>query len=186
MSYRRLREALDRWLSGDPKRDRNAPVNPRPSLPEPRPSAICPPDLPDSRPVPPALPTVLIADEDAEFRQLVAMLLAPQGFRVYEAADVEEAWSLAIETRPWLILSEGQMPGFDGFELCRRVRAHSQLSHTPFLFVSALDNIEDRRGGLRVGADDYLTKQTPIRELLIRIQLLLTRHADVSDTDHEI
>jgi CheY-like chemotaxis protein len=113
------------------------------------------------------------------------MPLLAQGFRVFEAGDGGEAWKLALQSRPWLILADVRMPELDGFEVCRRVRAHSLLSHTPFLFISGSDNYKDRYRGLQVGADDFLSKQTPIRELLIRIQLLLTRYSDLSATGKE-
>ena len=137
-------------------------------------------DFPDFNTVPEALRSALIADEDEGFRKLLALPLAAQGFRIFEAASGEEAWALASENRPWMMLSDIDLPEVDGFEFCRRVRANSLLSHTPFVFISGSDNFKARARAQQVGSDDFLSKQTPIKELLIRIQLLLTRYSDLS------
>lgn len=129
--------------------------------------------------VPEVLRTALVVDPEAEFRSGVRDLLAPRGFTVHEAASGEEGLRLALEKRPWLILSEVTLPGLDGFELCRRLRSHSLLHHTPFVFLSARDDYRDRYHGMRLGADDYLAKLTGQRELLIRIQLLLKRYSEM-------
>ena len=129
--------------------------------------------------VPEVLRTALVVDPEAEFRRSVRDLLVARGFTVHEATSGEEALRLALEKRPWLILSEVTVPGLDGFELCRRVRSHSLLHHTPFVFLSRRDDYRDRYHGLRLGADDYLAKATGSRELLIRIQLLLKRYSEM-------
>jgi CheY-like chemotaxis protein/signal recognition particle receptor subunit beta len=136
-------------------------------------------DFPDFNTVPEMLRTALIADEDASFRQRLALPLAAQGFKIYEARDGAEAWKLATEHRPWVMLADLGMPEVDGFEFCRRVRANSLMSHTPLVFISGSDRYKDRYRAMQLGADDFLSKQTPIRELLIRIQLLLTRYSDL-------
>jgi DNA-binding response OmpR family regulator len=136
-------------------------------------------DMPDFSTVPPQFRAGLIADEDEGFRKYLAMPLAAQGFTIFEAADGSAAWQLAVQKRPWLILADVSMPEIDGFEFCARVRSHPLLSHIPLLFVSDSDRYKDRYRALQLGADDFLSKQMPIRELLMRIQLLLTRYSDL-------
>lgn len=136
-------------------------------------------DFPDFNTVPEMLRTALIADEDASFRQRLGLPLAAQGFKIYEARDGAEAWKLATEHRPWVMLADLGMPEVDGFEFCRRVRTNSLLCKTPLVFISGSDRYKDRYRAMQLGADDFLSKQTPIRELLIRIQLLLTRYSDL-------
>jgi mutual gliding-motility protein MglA len=148
-------------------------------IPPPLPHGGAEEDFPDFNTVPEMLRTVLIADEDAAFRKFMAMPLAAQGFTIWEALDGAEAWGLAVENRPWLILADSGLPEMDGFEFCRRVRAHSMISHTPFLFVSKSDTYKERSRAQQVGSDEFLTKQTPIRELLMRIQLVMTRYSDL-------
>jgi CheY-like chemotaxis protein len=137
-------------------------------------------DMPDFNTVPAMLRTVLIADEDAAFRKYLAMPLAAQGFTIYEAADGSAAWQLAVQNRPWMILADISMPEVDGFEFCRRVRNHPLLSRMPVLFISGSDKYKERYRALQIGADDFLSKNMPIRELLMRIQLLMTRYSDLS------
>ena len=143
-------------------------------------------DFPDFNTVPEILRSALIADEDEGFRKLLALPLAAQGFRIYEATDGAEAWRLATEHRPWLMLSDIDLQDVDGFEFCRRVRANSLLSHTPLVFISRSDKFKDRARAQQVGADDFLSKQTPIRELLIRIQLLLTRYSELGGSGAQV
>jgi CheY-like chemotaxis protein/signal recognition particle receptor subunit beta len=136
-------------------------------------------EMPDFDTVPPMLRTALIADEDAGFRKYLAMPLAAQGFTIYEAADGAAAWQLAVQNRPWMILADISMPEVDGFEFCRRVRSHALLSRKPVLFISGSDKYKERYRALQMGADDFLSKNMPIRELLMRIQLLMTRYSDL-------
>ena len=137
-------------------------------------------DMPDFNTVPQMLRTVLIADEDTGFRKYLAMPLAAQGFKIYEAADGAAAWQLAVQHRPWIILADISMPELDGFEFCRRVRSHPMLSRLPLLFISGSDKYKERYRALQIGADDFLSKNLPVRELLMRIQLLMTRYSDLA------
>ena len=136
--------------------------------------------MPDFNTVPQMLRTVLIADEDTGFRKYLAMPLAAQGFKIYEAADGAAAWQLAVQNRPWIILADISMPELDGFEFCRRVRSHPMLSRLPLLFISGSDKYKERYRALQIGADDFLSKNLPVRELLMRIQLLMTRYSDLA------
>jgi CheY-like chemotaxis protein/signal recognition particle receptor subunit beta len=136
-------------------------------------------DFPDFNSLPEMLRVALIADEDASFRERLALPLVAQGFKIHEARDGAEAWRMALERRPWLILADLGLAEVDGFEFCRRVRANSLLRHTPLVFISGSDRYKDRYRVLQLGADDFLSKTTPVRELLIRIQLLMTRYSDL-------
>jgi DNA-binding response OmpR family regulator len=145
-----------------------------------------PPRLPgDHVPVPEfeALPElvreVLVVDDNALFRRFLRDLLTIQGFRVLEAADGETALELALEQRPWLILTDVRLPGIDGFELCRRIRGQRLLRQIPLIFLSGWDDYKQRYQALGLGADDFLSKQTSVRELLIRVHLLLRRYMDL-------
>jgi DNA-binding response OmpR family regulator len=150
------------------------------------PLALDPPALPLSRGrlpsfelVPEVLRDVLVVDDNVAFRRFLRDLLTGHGFTVHEATDGEEGLQVALEHRPWLILTDVRMPGGDGFEFCRRVRSHSLIRQTPLLFLSGWDDYKQRYQGLRLGADDFLSKESSIRELLVRIQLLMKRYADL-------
>jgi DNA-binding response OmpR family regulator len=147
------------------------------------PDTFDPPDLPSSRSalptfdeIPEVLRRVLIVDDNAVFRGFLRGLLEGQGFTVHEAENGQTGLVLALEKRPWLILTDIRMPGDDGFEFCRKVRSHSLIRQTPLLFLSGWDDYKARYQGLELGADDFVSKETPVRELLIRIQLTLKRY----------
>ena len=122
---------------------------------------------------------MLVVDDNAVFRTFLRDLLSGQGFLVREASNGAEGLAVALAERPWLILTDVKMPVADGFELCRQVRAHSLIRQTPLLFLSGWDDYKQRYHGLELGADDFLAKDTPVRELLVRIQLILQRYSDL-------
>jgi CheY-like chemotaxis protein len=134
--------------------------------------------LPPFATLPEMLRSVLLADDNQVFRGFLREVLVKHGFTVHTAGDGAEALAVALEKRPWLILADVSMPEVDGFELCRQVRATTLISHTPFVFLSGWDDYRDRQRGLQLGADEFVSKQTPLRELLIRIHLLLQRYSD--------
>jgi DNA-binding response OmpR family regulator len=123
--------------------------------------------------------TVLVVDDNDVFRTYLRDVLSRRGFTVHEATDGAEGLRLALQKRPWLILTDVSMPRLDGLEMCRAVRNHSLIRHTPLIFLSGWDDYKDRYRGLEAGADEYLSKDTPIRELLIRVQIVLKRYSDL-------
>jgi two-component system OmpR family response regulator len=117
---------------------------------------------------------VLVVDDEQRIRDVVDYALAKDGFRVSQAADAEQAL-LAIEREmPDLVVLDVMLPGIDGLELCRRLRAKVAL---PILFLSARSDEIDRILGLELGGDDYLTKPFSPRELLARVRAVLRRAA---------
>ena len=135
--------------------------------------------LPRLADIPQILRSVLVVEDNETFRAYLRALLTAQGFVVHEAGNGDEGLRLALQHRPWLILTDVRMPGEDGFEFCRKVRSHSLIRQTPVLFLSGWDDYKARYHGLELGADDFISKQTPARELLIRIQVVLKRYVDM-------
>jgi DNA-binding response OmpR family regulator len=129
--------------------------------------------------VPKPLRTALLVDPDLAYRRYVRGVLAEHGFVVYEVSSSAEALQLAIARRPWLILSEVNLPDQSGFDLCARIRSHGLLRRTPLAFLSDWDEPDKRYAGLQLGADDYLVKPITIRELVIRLELILKRYKDL-------
>jgi len=122
-----------------------------------------------------ALRTALVVDPDEAQRRALADCLVRHDFTVHEAASGEAALRLAVARRPWLILTETRLADESGVAFCRQVRAHSLLRRTPVVFLSDEDDCESRHQALRAGADDYLVKPAPSRELLVRLELVLKR-----------
>ena len=117
--------------------------------------------------------TVIIIEDDPEIRGIVRTLLTGEGFQVEEAADGRSALERVFLTRPDLILVDLRLPGLDGAEICKRVRA-GRLE-TPIIVISAAQEEVDRVLLLELGADDFLVKPFGARELLARIRAVLRR-----------
>jgi two-component system OmpR family response regulator len=119
-----------------------------------------------------AQPLVLVVDDDREIRTLLSEYLADSGFRTAEAADGAAMWK-ALDAAPVdLIVLDLMLPGEDGLQLCRTLRAKSNL---PVIMLTARGQPIDRIVGLEMGADDYLAKPFEPRELLARIRSVLRR-----------
>lgn len=112
-------------------------------------------------------PEVLIADDDEFIRRLVTTTLEDvAGVRLLEARDGREAVELAVRTRPALILLDVAMPGLDGIEACRRLRAEPATSETPIVMLTAHIGDDDEARAVAAGADRYLTKPFSPLDLL--------------------
>jgi len=118
---------------------------------------------------------ILIVDDDADFRTLVAELLATSGMTSVQASDGDTALELARSKRPALVVLDVRLPGVSGYEICRGLREEFG-DELPILFVSG-DRTEslDRAVGLLLGGDDYVVKPFDPDELLARIRRLITR-----------
>jgi DNA-binding response OmpR family regulator len=143
------------------------------------------PAAPDFASLPAALRTALVVDDSVFSRAFLKSQLVPHGFQVIEAGDGEEALELALAHHPWLIITDMQMPRMNGLELCRHVRGHSLIRHTPLVFLSDWDDYQHRDEALGAGADEYLSKDTSARELLIRVHLILSRFAALGRPSRE-
>lgn len=115
---------------------------------------------------------ILVVDDDAKISSLLRRSLAFEGFEVKTAASGEEALQIALPFEPELVILDIMMPGLDGWEVCKRLRA---AGDTAILMVTARDDVEDRVRGLDLGADDYLVKPFALEELLARVRALLRR-----------
>lgn len=115
---------------------------------------------------------ILVVDDDPRLRELVSITLERAGYDVVTARDGQMALTCALREQPALIVLDVGLPELDGLEVCRRVRARSDV---PILFLTARDDEIDRILGLELGADDYVTKPFSPRELVARIKAILKR-----------
>jgi two-component system response regulator RegX3 len=115
---------------------------------------------------------LLVVDDEDAILEFVGYNLRKEGYEVVTAKDGDEALALAGDSRFDLVILDIMLPGTDGFEVCRRLRATSDM---PVLFLSARDTELDKVVGLELGADDYLAKPFGIRELQARVKALLRR-----------
>ena len=114
-----------------------------------------------------------MADDEEAVRTAVRRALTLAGYEVETAADGDEALASLAERAPDAVLLDVMMPGVDGIEVCRRLRAAGDA--TPVLMLTARDAVGDRVAGLDAGADDYMVKPFALQELLARLRALLRR-----------
>ncbi len=119
--------------------------------------------------------TVLIADDNRISARLIEESLRAEGYNVQVAGDGKKALAQAMERTPDLIVSDVMMPGMDGYELCRRLRAGPRTSDIPIILLTSRAGIEEKRRGFEAGADDYLVKPVNPVELRLRIAALFAR-----------
>jgi two-component system, OmpR family, response regulator len=115
---------------------------------------------------------VLVVDDEAHIRDVVQYALEREGFRVTLVADGASALDRIDSIEPDLVVLDVMMPGLDGLEVCRRIRARRRV---PILFLSARSDEIDRVVGLELGGDDYLAKPFSPRELVARVRAILRR-----------
>ncbi|MGH9243418.1 MAG: response regulator transcription factor [Acidimicrobiales bacterium] len=119
--------------------------------------------------------TVLVADDDPDIRELVIFKLEQAGYTVHAVADGEAAIAAAVALSPDLVLLDIMMPGLNGFDVCRKLRAHDDTATTPVIMLTAKAQEADVETGFAVGADDYIVKPFSPRELLTRVNKFLFR-----------
>lgn len=128
---------------------------------------------------------VLVVDDDPTVSEVVTAYLERAGFTVHRAADGPAALEAAARHRPDLVVLDLMLPGMDGLEVCRRLRAASGSAADPVAVVmlTARGDEEDRILGLEVGADDYVTKPFSPRELVLRVRSVLRRASSAARAD---
>ncbi|MBI5960894.1 MAG: response regulator transcription factor, partial [Chloroflexi bacterium] len=115
---------------------------------------------------------ILLVDDEHNIIELASLYLKQDGFRVISAGDGVEALQRIAENQPALVVLDLMLPKLDGWEVCKRIRADSDL---PILMLTARDDDIDKIVGLELGADDYLTKPFNPRELAARVKAILRR-----------
>ncbi len=126
---------------------------------------------------------VLVVDDDPTVREVVVSYLRAERYEVAEVADGETALAMVAQNKPDLVVLDVMLPGVDGLEVCRRVRATTDI---PVILLTALGAEADRVVGLELGADDYLTKPFSPRELVLRVGSVLRRMGEPAATDPDM
>ena len=116
---------------------------------------------------------ILIVDDDNNIAELVALYLTKECFETKIVNDGEEALKQFHIFHPDLILLDLMLPGIDGYQVCREIRAHSQ---TPIIMLSAKGEVFDKVLGLELGADDYIMKPFDSKEMVARVKAVLRRY----------
>jgi PleD family two-component response regulator len=119
---------------------------------------------------------ILIVDDTPANLNVLSAILGKRGYRVRPAINGALALKAAQKAAPDLILLDVQMPGLDGYEVCRQLKADAQTRAIPVIFISALDDVLDKVEAFQVGGVDYITKPFQIEEVLARVENQLALH----------
>ncbi len=122
-------------------------------------------------------PLILVADDDAEMRQVVKRGLAPLGADLIEARDGEHALTRILEETPDLVVLDVMMPGLSGWEICKHLRSKPELAGTKVLMLTGIGHTMNEMTSPLFGADAYLDKPVDIAELLVTARRLLEEAA---------
>lgn len=118
---------------------------------------------------------ILVVEDHVDTRELLKYNLVSAGFDVAAAEDGQSALNLAAAFKPDIVLLDLMMPGMDGLEVCRHLKADPSLSRIPVIMLTAKGEEVDKIVGLELGADDYVVKPFSPRELILRIKAVLRR-----------
>jgi CheY-like chemotaxis protein len=126
---------------------------------------------------------IMVVEDDEDQREVVCINLAAAGYETIQVAEGDAAIRAARGERPDLVLLDANLPGMDGYTVCRLLKADHELAAIPVLFITTRSSLDDRAVGLTLGADDYLVKPVDMAELMLRIQVLLARRSRVGIGD---
>src|ERR1700737_2158722 len=131
---------------------------------------------------------ILVVDDESANVEVFSRLMTRLGYEVLTASNGEMALELVARDRPDLVLLDVNMPGIDGFEVCRRLKEASGTRLIPVVLITALTASEDRIRGIEAGADDFLSKPSVIAELEARVRSLtrLKRYTDELDSAESV
>jgi two-component system phosphate regulon response regulator PhoB len=122
---------------------------------------------------------ILIVDDEAAIREMIAIALDLAGFQTLQAEDALAAHPVIVDERPSLILLDWMLPGLSGIELCRRLKRDEATREIPVIMLTARGEEDNKIQGLDAGADDYITKPFSTRELVSRIRAVLRRSSSL-------
>lgn len=118
---------------------------------------------------------ILVVEDEEDLSELVRFNLEQEGFAVVSVGDGEEALTAVRRDKPSLVILDLMLPGINGFEVCRRLRATPASMDLPIIMVTAKSSETDKVVGLEMGADDYVSKPFSVRELIARVRAVLRR-----------
>ncbi len=128
---------------------------------------------------------ILVVDDERDIVDLVSLHLQREGHDTFPVLNGLEVVPAAVRSEPDLIVLDIMLPGIDGIQVHKRLRADSRTRHIPVIMLTAKSQMRDRIAGLESGADDYLTKPFSPRELMLRINAVLRRSKKVTTLSEE-
>ncbi len=127
-------------------------------------------------------PTILIVDDEPHVVDLVALCLLPEKYNIIKTYSGLDALDKVYKETPDLIILDLMMPGINGYEICQKLKENALTQHIPIIILSAKGQLDDKLRGLKIGADDYITKPFDPMELEARVERLIRRTSRDMDT----
>ena len=130
--------------------------------------------------------TIYIIEDEPDIRETLAYNLSQEGFKVSEFSDAESCLDKIQKKKPDLLLLDLMLPGMSGLDLCKEIRADINLKNLAIIMLTAKGEEIDRIIGFELGADDYVTKPFSVRELILRVKVILKKQTESVESDESI
>lgn len=130
--------------------------------------------------------TIFIVEDEPDIRETLAYNLIQEGFRVEEFLDAESCLEKINKKAPDLLILDLMLPGMSGLDLCKEIRANKSLSNLAIIMLTAKGEEIDRIIGFELGADDYVTKPFSVRELILRVKVILKKQTESLENIEEV
>ena len=129
---------------------------------------------------------ILIVEDEPDIRDTLSYNFEKEGFKVLSSPNGKSALKLLDSNEPNIVILDLMLPDMSGLDLCRQVKNDKKLSNTSIIMLTAKSEEVDRIVGFELGADDYVTKPFSIRELILRVKVLIKKHATSENKDSSI
>ena len=127
--------------------------------------------------------TIYIVEDEPDIRETLAYNLSQEGFKVSEFSDAESCLDKIQKKKPDLLILDLMLPGMSGLDLCKEIRADKSLQNLAIIMLTAKGEEVDRIIGFELGADDYVTKPFSVRELILRVKVILKKQNDAVENN---
>ena len=127
--------------------------------------------------------TIYIVEDEPDIRETLAYNLSQEGFKVSEFSDAESCLDKIQKRKPDLLILDLMLPGMSGLDLCKEIRADKSLQNLAIIMLTAKGEEVDRIIGFELGADDYVTKPFSVRELILRVKVILKKQTDTTENN---
>ena len=127
--------------------------------------------------------TIYIVEDEPDIRETLAYNLSQEGFKVSEFSDAESCLDKIQKKKPDLLILDLMLPGMSGLDLCKEIRADKSLQNLAIIMLTAKGEEVDRIIGFELGADDYVTKPFSVRELILRVKVILKKQTDAVENN---
>ena len=127
--------------------------------------------------------TIYIVEDEPDIRETLAYNLSQEGFKVSEFSDAESCLDKIQKRKPDLLILDLMLPGMSGLDLCKEIRADKSLQNLAIIMLTAKGEEVDRIIGFELGADDYVTKPFSVRELILRVKVILKKQNDAVENN---